>query len=181
MMGVRLLAYPTGGRDENLQRSSRMADPQDRPEDAPGAAPADQTPPTAKPPQKAAKKTPAKKAPAKAAKTAKKAPKAAAKKAPAKKSPDKKPAAKKTTPAKAEPSAKPTARPPSSRRGDTNGQFAAGAKEAAAQAKSTVETADSPVPPATALPGAARSPVPLVLAVVIGLITLLLIRQLRRR
>ncbi|BCO33629.1 hypothetical protein MHEC_00620 [Mycobacterium heckeshornense] len=173
MMGIRVLVYATGERDENLQRSSRMADPQDHPEDAPGAAPtpparpaaepgpaapADRKPPgdqtpAVKPPQKAAKKTAVKKAPAKAAKDVKKAPKAAAKKAPAKKSADRKPPAKKAAPAKADLPAAP--------RVETNGQLAAGAKQAAAQAKSTVEAADNPVPPGNRaavgcpLPGAA--------------------------
>ncbi|EUA56773.1 copper resistance CopC domain protein [Mycobacterium xenopi 4042] len=65
-------------------------------------------------------------------------PKTAAKKAPAKKSPARKPPAKKAAPAKVE--------PPASARVETNGQLADGAKQAAAQAKSTVETADYPVP-----------------------------------
>lgn len=169
-----------------------MADPQGRPdntsgtepddtlEDAPGAGPtppappgpptAEQAPPPADkppadaPPEKAAKKA-AKKAPAKAAKKAAPAKKAAAKKAPAKKAPAKKaPPAKKTEPS-----------PPV----ETNGQFAAGAKAAAAQAKSTVDAAENPMDGESA-PGGGF-PVPLAVAIVVTLLALLLVRQLRRR
>lgn len=95
-----------------------MPDPQDRPDSEPSDA---STPP--------AKKLPAKKA---------------AKKAPARKTPAKKAPAKKT-PAKGAKSAppKPAEAPVSlQQRIETNGQLAAAAKDAAAQAKSTVEGAN---------------------------------------
>jgi hypothetical protein len=188
--------YLAGVPDEKLQRSSRMADPQDQPENAPehatGAGPTPPAPPTppadaappkppehaaemstppAKAPDKPAKKAPAKKAPAKAAKKA--APKkAAAKKAPAKKAPAK----------KAEPdAAKPNSQPATPPRIETNGQLAAAAKDAAAHAKSTVDAASIPVSGEAGQPSAARSPLPLAVAIAIGLLALLLVRQLRRR
>lgn len=146
-----------------------MADPQDQPEhepDAPSAPsdkpepgheaeqPAKKEPGKKQPPAKGAKKAPAKKAPAKKAPAKK-----AAKKAPAKKAPAK----------KAEPP-----KPP----GDTDStQLAAAAKETAAQAKSTVDTANDqvvrplPVPtsanrrPAAALAAAVSLTVVVVLAI----------------
>jgi hypothetical protein len=189
--------------DEKLQRSSRMADPQDRPDDAadftpehaPGAGPTPPAPPAptgdtapakppeqpaemstppAKAPDKPAKKTPAKKAPAKAAKKA-------AKKSPAKKAPAKK-AAKKAHGKKAEPAAaKPLIQPPTPPRIETNGQLAAAAKDAAAHAKSTVDAARNPVSGEAGLSSAGRSPVPLAVAIAISLLALLLVRQLRQR
>ncbi|GFG87168.1 hypothetical protein BST10_05075 [Mycolicibacter algericus DSM 45454] len=113
-------------------------------------------PPAKKAPAKAAKKTPgkaAKKAPAKAAK------KAPAKKAPAKKAPGAVPA--------------PAARP-----ADTNGsgRLADGAKETAAQAKSTVDAARNPLTPS--VPSPSRSPGAVLAAGVLGLLGLLLIRRL---
>src|ERR1700728_4247877 len=106
--------------ERKLQRSGRMADPHDQPGSEPDATtPEQSTPPEQKPPAKAAKKVPAKKAPAK---------KAAAKNAPAK------------SPAPAPP--KPPAAPVSMRQLiESNGELAAAAKDAAAQAKSTVEDA----------------------------------------
>ncbi|BBY23838.1 Rv3852 family protein [Mycobacterium stomatepiae] len=130
-----------------------MADPQDHPNsETNGAA----TPPEQTHPAKAAKKAVAKKAPAK---------KAPAKKAPAKISPPKPPGAQQDPQTGIEP----------------NGEIAAAAKDAAAQAKSTVEAANNPVsrdiPQST--PG--QSPLPLVVAGALSLLAILLIRQLRRR
>jgi hypothetical protein len=186
------MVYLAGVGDEKLQRSSRMADPQDQPDDTPdtapehtpGAAPTPPAPPAppantaptdgeaAKAPDKPAKKTPAKKAPAKAA----------AKKAPAKKAPAKKAPAKKAPAKKAEPSAvKPLPEPATPPRIDTNGQLAAAAKDAAAHAKSTVDAASNPVSGEAGLSPAGRSPVPLAVVIAISLLALLLVRQLRRR
>ncbi|HXB88840.1 nucleoid-structuring protein H-NS [Mycobacterium sp.] len=159
-------------------------------DDAPAKPPeraAEPSPPSAKAPDKPAKKTPAKKAPAKAAKAAKKAQpaapkKAAAKKAAAKKAPAKKAPAKKAPAKKVEPSAatlKSQPIPPS--RIETNGQLAAAAKDAAAQAKSTVDAASNPVSGQVGESSAGRSPVPLAVAIAISLLALLLARQLRRR
>jgi hypothetical protein len=195
--------YLAGVPDEKLQRSSRMADPQDHPDDtpdtepehppgagptppAPPPSPADNAPakppehaaetstPSAKAPDKPAKKTPAKKAPAKAAK---KAQQAAPKKAPAKKAAAKKAPAKKA-PAKKAPAKSQPAPPP---RIETNGQLAAAAKDAAAHAKSTVDAANNPVSGQVAESSAGRSPVSWAVAIAISLLALLLARQLRRR
>lgn len=141
-----------------------MADPQDPTNSAPDGA---GTPPEKKPPAKAAKKTakaPAKKAPAK---------KAPAKKAPAKKAPTK----------NAEPAPPKPPEPPTGvqQRAETNGDLTAAAKDAAAQAKSTVEAANNPVSPAVPGPAVGQSPVPLIVAVAVSLLAILLIRQLRRR
>jgi len=154
-----------------------MADPQDQPNSESDGASAS---PDKKPPAKAVKKTakaPAKKAPAKKA-PAKKAP---AKKAPAKKAPAKKAPAKSPEPAPRNQPARP-AEPAAGvqQRIETNGQLAA-AKDAAAQAKSTVEGANNPVSPAVAAPAASQSPVPLIIALTLSLLAILLIRQLRRR
>ncbi|HWF27580.1 MAG TPA: nucleoid-structuring protein H-NS [Mycobacterium sp.] len=145
-----------------------MADPQDQPNTEPNGA---STPPEKKPPAKPVKK--AAKAPAKKA-AAKKAPakKAAAKKAPAKKAPAKSPA---PTPPKA------AERPlDTQQRIETNGQLAA-AKDAAAQAKSTVEDANNPVSSDVPAPASSMSPTPWVVALAVSLLAILLIRQLRRR
>ncbi|OBK47132.1 nucleoid-structuring protein H-NS [Mycobacterium sp. 1081908.1] len=142
-----------------------MADPQDQPNSEPNGA---ATPPEKKPPAKAVKKAakaPAKKAPAK---------KAPAKKAPAKKAPAKKAAAKSSPPAPPQPLGV-------QQRIETNGQLAAAAKDAAAQAKSTVEGANNPVSPQVAPAVSRQSPVPLIVAVALSLLAILLIRQLRRR
>ncbi|SPM29859.1 hypothetical protein [Mycobacterium sp. AB308] len=64
---------------------------------------------------------------------------------------------------------------------ETNGQLAAAAKDAAAQAKSTVEAAPNPVSPEVAPTRSGQSPVPLIVAVALSLLAILLIRQLRRR
>ncbi|OBH49218.1 nucleoid-structuring protein H-NS [Mycobacterium sp. E2479] len=146
-----------------------MADPQDPTNSAPDGA---GTPPEKKPPAKAAKKTakaPAKKAPAK---------KAPAKKAPAKKAPAKKAPAKNAEPAPPKPPEQPV---DVQRRAESNGDVTAAAKDAAAQAKSTVEAANNPVSPAAAGPTAGQSPVPLIVALAVSLLAILLIRQLRRR
>ena len=147
-----------------------MADPQDQPNSEPDGA---STPPEKKPPAKAVKKAakaPAKKAPAK---------KAPAKKAPAKKAPAKK------APAKSPPARAPESRPQQplgiQQRIETNGELAAAAKDAAAQAKSTVEGANNPVSPEIAPSASSQSPVPLMVAVALSLLAILLIRQLRRR
>ncbi|MCA2241894.1 MULTISPECIES: nucleoid-structuring protein H-NS [Mycobacterium] len=146
-----------------------MADPQDPTDSAPDGA---GNPPEKKPPAKAAKKTA--KAPAK---------KAPAKKAPAKKAPAKKLPAKKAPAQKAEPTPPKPPEPPSGvqQRAETNGDLTAAAKDAAAQAKSTVEAANNPVSPAAAGPAVAQSPVPLIVALAVSLLAILLIRQLRRR
>jgi hypothetical protein len=150
-----------------------MADPQDQPNSEPGNA---SIPPEKKPPaegvKKAAKKA-AKKAPAK---------KAAAKKAPAKKAPAKKAPAKSPPPVPPKPAERP-AEPPlgMQQRIETNGQLADAAKDAAAQAKSTVEGANNPVSPGAARAASSPSPVPLIVAVALSLLAILLIRQLRRR
>lgn len=146
-----------------------MADPQDPTNSAPDGA---GTPPEKKPPAKAAKKTaktPAKKAPAK---------KAPAKKAPAKKAPAKKAPAKNAEPAPPGPPEPPAG---VQQRAETNGDLTAAAKDAAAQAKSTVEAANNPVSPAVPGPAVGQSPVPLIVAVAVSLLAILLIRQLRRR
>jgi hypothetical protein len=133
-----------------------MADPQDPPHSE--ADDGGSTPPAKNPPAKAVKKTakaPAKKAPAK---------KVAAKKAPAKKA-----VAKKMPPISPE------------QRIETNGQLAEAAKVVAAQAKSTVERANNPVPPVAPIPASSQSPVPLLVALTLSLLAILLVRRLHRR
>jgi hypothetical protein len=137
-----------------------MTDPQDQPDGEPDGA---STPPAKQPP---AKKAPAKKAPAK---------KAAAKKVPPKKAPAKKAPAKSPEPAPPKPSDQPL---PLAQRIETNGQLDA-AKDAAAHAKSTVESANDPV--ANDVPASRTSPVPLIVALTLSLLAILLVRQLRRR
>ncbi len=145
-----------------------MADPQDRPNSEPDDAP---TPPAKKPPAKAVKKTA--KAPAK---------KAPAKKAPAKKAPAKKAPAKSTEPAPRKPAEPPADRPLGvQQRIETNGQLASAAKDAAAQAKSTVEGANNPVSPDVSASATHMSLVPLMVAMALSVLAILLIRQLRRR
>jgi hypothetical protein len=158
-------------REKKLQRSGRMADPQDQPNSEPdGAAIPPENPPEKRPPTKAVKKTakaPAAKAPAK---------KAPAKKAPAKKAPAKK------APAKSAEPPKPAEQPLGvQQRIETNGELAAAAKDAAAQAKSTVEDANNPVSPNVSASSSGQSPVPLIVALTLSLLAILLIRQLRRR
>jgi hypothetical protein len=140
-----------------------MADPQDQPDGEPDGA---STPPAKEPPAKAVKKTA--KAPAK---------KAAAKKAPAKKAPAKKAPAKSPEPAPPKPADQPLGL---AQRIETNGQLDA-AKDAAAHAKSTVESANDPVSSDAYPPAARTSPVPLVVALALSLLAILLVRQLRRR
>ncbi|WP_374023841.1 nucleoid-structuring protein H-NS [Mycobacterium sp. HNNTM2301] len=146
-----------------------MADPQDQPNSEPdgGFTP----PPEKKPPAKAAKK--AAKAPAK---------KAPAKKAPAKKAPAKKAPAKKAPAKSAEPPAKaPAPTLEAQQRIESNGDLTAAAKDAAAQAKSSVDTANNPVSPDAPMDVLAQSRLPLLVALVVSLLAILLIRQLRRR
>ncbi|KAA1250216.1 nucleoid-structuring protein H-NS [Mycobacterium simiae] len=142
-----------------------MADPQDRPNSEPDGTPG---PPAKKQPAKKAAKAPAKKAPAK---------KAPAKKAPAKKVPAKK------TPAQA-PAAEPAQVADQSaslqQRAKANGELAAAAKDAAAQAKSTVDSANNPLSREFER-SSSPSAVPLLVAVALSLLAVLLIRQLRRR
>ena len=124
--------------------------------------------PPAETPAKAAKKAPAKAAKKAPAKAAKKTPakKAAAKKAPAKKAPAKK------APAKTAPAAK---------LADTNGNLTA-AKEAAAQAKSAVATANNPVdgPPSVALIGPEPSRIPIAAVIAAGVLAILIVLLARR-
>jgi len=150
-----------------------MADPQEQPGSEPDGT---STPPAKKPPADAVKKTaktPAKKAPAK---------KAPAKKTPAKKAPAKKAPAKKAPAKSAEPAPPKTADQPLglAQRIETNGQLDA-AKDAAAHAKSTVDSANNPVSSDTYPPAPRTSPVPLAVALVLSLLAILLVRQLRRR
>ena len=155
----------------------RMADPQDQPDSGPDGASTPPTPPEKKPPAEPVKKTakaPAKKAPAKKA-PAKKAP---AKKAPAKKAPAKKAPAKSPEPAPPKPAEQPLGL---QQRIETNGQLSAAAKDAAAQAKSTVEGANNPVTPEVTASSSSQLPVPLIVALTLSLLAILLIRQLRRR
>ncbi|ORW95275.1 hypothetical protein AWC28_12285 [Mycolicibacter terrae] len=119
---------------------------------------AEPTAPAEPPAKKAAKKAPAK--------AAKKAPAKAAKKAPAKKAP-----AKKAPAAAPSPSARPAAT-------NGSGRLADGAKETAAQAKSTVEAVRNPLTPS--VPPSGRSPAAMLAAGVLGLLGLLLIRRLLR-
>ena len=146
-----------------------MADPQDQPNSEPEGA--STPPPEKKPPAKAVKK--AAKAPAK---------KAPAKKAPAKKAPAKKAAAKKA-PAKAAPPPAKAAEPALQvqQRIESNGDLTAAAKDAATQAKSTVDAANNPVSPSVPAAASRQSPLPLIVALAVSLLAILLIRQLRRR
>lgn len=136
-----------------------MADPQDRPVGEPDGTP---RPPAKKQPAKKAAKAPAKKAPAK---------KAPAKKAPAKKTPAGNP---ESTPAAV------AAQPPGlEQRVKSNGEIAAAAKDAAAQAKSAVDRANDPL--SRDLEQASNNfTVPLLVAVALSLLAMLLVRQLRR-
>jgi len=151
-----------------------MADPQDPPHSE--ANDGGSTPPAKKPPAKAVKKTakaPAKKAPVK---------KAAAKKAPAERAVTKKAPAKSPESAPREPVQQRAEGPLSKQqRIETNGELAEAAKDVAAQAKSTVEGANNPVPPDTPIPASSQSPMPLLVALTLSLLAVLLVRQLRRR
>jgi len=150
----------------------RMADPQDQPDSGPDGASTPPAPPEKKPPAepvKKAAKAPAKKAPAK---------KAPAKKPPAKKAPAKKAPAKSPEPAPPKPAEQPLG---VQQLIETNGQLSAAAKDAAAQAKSTVEGANNPVTPEVTASSSSQLPVPLIVALTLSLLAILLIRQLRRR
>jgi len=158
-----------------------MAETQDPPNEG-EATPA--TPATPQPPEKAAaKKTPAKKA-------AKKAPAKAAdaaKKVPPKKVPPKKAPAKKAQPA-IEPAVEPPALeppPPHAALVAGNGSppLAEAAREAAANAKSSVEQATNPVsrPSVPAVPEAGRSPLPFAVAFALTVLLALLVHRLRHR
>lgn len=149
-----------------------MADQPDEPDQGPDAVTPAQEP--TEPPVKkapAAKKTPAKKTPAK--KTPAK--KAAAKKAPAKKTPAKK------TPAKKAPAKK--AQPAPEKLAETNGDLTAAAKEAAAQAKSTVTTASNAVSsrPSNERTDEVASRLPLAAALITGLLAIVAVLYLARR
>ncbi len=152
-----------------------MADPQDRPDSEPDGTP---TPPAKKQPAKKAAKAPAKKAPAKKA-PVKKAP---AKKAPAKKAPAKKAPANSPEPAPPKMGAQTADQPLGlQQRAETNGEIAAAAKDVAAQAKSTVDSANDPLPRDASEQSPSHSPVPLLVALALSLLAMLLVRQLRRR
>jgi hypothetical protein len=207
--GPGMMGSGVGVRDEvTAKEQGYMADPQDRPNDVPDAAPQDtsgagsalpadkaserspgQSPPPATAPQRAAKRAPAKKAPAKAAKkahqtpakAAKKSQQPAAKKPTVKKGPAGDPPPKKAPVKKAESAAKPNTPPFTQPRIDSDRGLAAAAKDAAAQAKSTVDSANNPVSESTTVLSAARPLVPLMVAIAVSLLALVLLRQLRRR
>ena len=138
------------------------------------------TPPTPQPPEAAAaKKTPAKKAPPKKAAPAKKA---QAKKVPPKKAPAKKAQAA-IEPAVEPPALEPPAPHAALVAGNGSPPLAEAAREAAANAKSSVEQATNPVsrPPVPAVPEAGRSPLPFAVAFALTVLLTLLIRRLRHR
>lgn len=150
-----------------------MADPQDRPDGEPQSGP-----PAKKAPAKTAAtgKAPAKKAPAKKAVPGK----VPAKKAPAKKAPAKKIPAKKAEPPAPKLVEQPVAAPVDlQQHAETNGQLAA-AKDAAAQAKSTVERAQNPLPQEAPESSPLQSPGPWLVAITLSVLAMLLVRQLRR-
>ena len=157
-----------------------MAEAQDPPNEG------EATPPTPQPPEKAAaKKTPAKKAPSKKAAPAKKAPAKAADAA--KKVPPKKAPAKRAQPA-IEPAVEPPAlEPPAPHAalvaGNGSPPLAEAAREAAANAKSSVEQATDPVsrPPVPAVPEAGRSPLPFAVAFALTVLLALIVHRLRHR
>lgn len=152
-----------------------MADQTDRPDEGPGAAiptPEPSAPPVSKAP------TPKKSAPMKKPSAAKKTP---AKKAGAKKAPAKKAAAKKPAPAKKTP-AKKTAPPPADL-AESNGHLTSAAKEAAAQAKSTVASASNTVStlPLTQRQDRDTSRLPVAAALAAGVLAILAVLYLARR
>jgi len=61
-----------------------------------------------------------------------------------------------------------------------NGEVVAGAKDTAAQAKSAVERANNPVSDDVAAPAIGHSPMPPLVALALSLLSILLIRRLRR-
>jgi hypothetical protein len=154
---------PTAGvLDSTLQRSSLMAEAQDPTNEG------EATPPTPQPPEAAAaKKTPAKKAPPKKA--------APAKKAQAKKVPPKK--------AVEPPALEPPAPHAALVAGNGSPPLAEAAREAAANAKSSVEQATNPVsrPAVPAVPEAGRSPLPFAVAFALTVLLALLVHRLRHR
>ncbi|WP_310777382.1 Rv3852 family protein [Mycobacterium sp. Z3061] len=154
-----------------------MADPQDRPEGEPQSGP-----PAKKALAKkaAAAKAQAKKAPAKKAATGGGPAKVPAKKAPAKKAPAKKVPAKEAQPAPKLVEQPAEAPADLQQRAETNGQLAA-AKDAAAQAKSTVEKAENALPLEPSESSPLQSPGPWLVAITLSLLAMLLVRQLRRR
>ena len=135
-----------------------MADPQDRPDEGADAIPP--TPPATPPAKAAAKKAPAKKAPAK---------KAPAKKLPTKKTPAKKAPVKKAAPRAASPALEPAWPPPALAAGRN------GARDAAADAKSSVREAAHPVTGQPRREGGLRVPVSIGLAAA-GLMAVVLSR-----
>jgi len=144
-----------------------MADQPDRPDEGPDAA----TPASEPVPPPAAKSPAAKKAgPAK---------KAAARKAPAKKAAAKKAPAKKA-PAKGAPAKAPSA---PAQLVETNGNLVSAAKEAAAQAKSTVATASNAVsgPPPAQRDDENPSRLPVAAALITGLLAILALVYIARR
>ena len=144
-----------------------MAEAQDPPNEG------EATPPTPQPPEKAAaKKTPAKKAPAKKA----------AKKVPPKKAPAKKARAA-IEPAVEPPALEPPAPHAALVAGNGSPPLAEAAREAAANAKSSVEQATDPVsrPPVPAVPEAGRSPLPFAVAFALTVLLALLVHRLRHR
>ena len=167
-----------------------MADEQDRPDEKPDNAAGDNEAGDAVAPEAGAEfgppaaEPPAKKAPAKPAKeaAAKKAPDKAVKKAaPAKKAPQKSPVPK-APPRKASPTPEPAA---AGQLADTNGdgQVVSAAKEAAAQAKSTVASAPNPVSGPALVPsdGLGQSRLPLAAAIAAGVLAILMVLLARRR
>lgn len=156
-----------------------MVDPQEppdmRPEAAPGVPAQPPAPDAAAKPAKAVPKPPAKKVPAK------KAPVPAAKKAPAKKAPaaKKAPVKKAVTPAAPLPVVPAPGVPAAALNGA--GPVLEGAREVAAQAKSTVEEAtDSVVAPLLQPVRRTRAPLPIAVAVLVSLLAVVVVRQLRR-
>ncbi|MBX9638585.1 MAG: nucleoid-structuring protein H-NS [Mycobacteriaceae bacterium] len=155
-----------------------MADPQDRPDGEPQPGPPAQKAPAKK---AAAGKAPAKKATAKKAASGKAPAKVPAKKAPVKKAPAKKVPVKNAEPATPPLVEQPVEAPTDlQQRAETNGQLAA-AKDAAAQAKSTVEKAEDPLAPDASESSPLQSPGPWLVAITLSLLAMLLVRQLRRR
>ena len=142
-----------------------MADPQDQPDGEPDGAP---TPPEKKPPAEGRQEEPQKRRPRKRR----------PKRRPRKKRPPRRPRPKAPSPHHL---SQPSNRSPMHELIETNGQLAAAAKDAAAQAKSTVEAANNPVPSDIMASSPSQSRVPLIVAVTLSLLAILLIRQLRRR
>ena len=171
-----------------------MADEQDRPDEKPDNAAGDnEAVDTGAPEARAefgpsAAEPPAKKAPAKPAKkaAAKKAPDTAAKKAAKKAAPAKKAAQRSPVPKTPPRAASPIPEPATAGQlADTNGdgQVVSAAKEAAAQAKSTVASAPNPVTGPALVPsdGLGQSRLPLAAAIAAGVLAILMVLLARRR